>query len=289
MPHATLPPAATAPQIKAPAGACDAHVHLVGAPADFPLWDGRVEDPAPGPDFQGYLDLYRRHLDTLGFTRGVIVHSILYGADNSITFAALRAMGPDFKGVGLLPDTATAADLDLVAANQMVALRLNYVHGGILTWEGARKLAPALADRGLHIQMLLNAHKHMGSIAADIADLPCPLVIDHLGWPDLAAGVTEPGFQTLLRLVGDGHVYVKLSALYRLCDAPYTDADAHVAALVAANPAACLWGSDWPHLMLADAQMPQASALLDAFHRAVPDPGHRQQILVTNPDTLFFA
>lgn len=291
-PMAQMPPAAAAPKEAPPAGACDAHVHLVGGPNDFPLWEGRVEDPAQdangGPDFDGWLALYRDHLDALGFTKGLIVHSILYGTDNRVTVETVKRLGDGFKGVGLLPDAATDADLDGFKADNLCAVRLNYVHGGVLTWDGAKAMAPRLADRGLHIQMLLHTHMHMNDLGGDIASLPVPVVIDHLGWPDLLRGVDDAGFQTLLRLVGDGHAYVKLSALYRLCPAPYDSAAPFVAALVAANPDRCLWGSDWPHLMLNGAQMPVAASLLDAFYDVVTASAHRQAVLVDTPDRLFF-
>ena len=285
-PKAQMPPAPCLPETLAPPDACDAPVHQDAGP-EFPLWDGRVEDPAPGPDFDGWLGLYTDHLKALGFSRGLIVHSILYGTDNSVTVEAVRRMGPGFKGVGLLPDDATDADLDRFVDQNLVALRLNYVHGGVLSWEGAKALAPRLKDRGLHIQMLLNTHKHMEEIAADIRALPVPLVIDHIGWPALSLGVNAPGFQTLIELLADGRVHVKLSALYRLCDAPYSEADPFVTALVNANPEGLLWGSDWPHLMLADAKMPSAATLLDAFHRVVTATPARTQILTTNPAKLF--
>ena len=288
-PTAQMPPAPRAPQIAPPAGACDAHVHLVGGPNDFPLWDSRVEDPAPGPDFDGWIDLYGAHLDALGFNKGLIVHSILYGTDNSVTVEAVKRLGSNFRGVGLLPDDASDADLDQFADQNLKAVRLNYVHGGVLSWDGAKAMAPRLKDRNLHIQMLLHSHLHIEDLAHDIRALPVPLVIDHIGWPDLDLSIDDPGFQTLLRLVADGHAYIKLSALYRLCPAPYDRAAPFVDALAKANPDRCLWGSDWPHLMLNGARMPDAASLLDAFHDVVTAPGTRQKILCDTPDRLFFA
>ena len=88
--------------------------------------------------------------------------------------------------------------------------------------------------------MLLHSHLHMDALEHDIRALPVPLVIDHIGWPDLSLGTDDPGFQRLLGLVADGHVHIKLSAIYRLCPAPYDQAAPFVAALVAANPDACL-------------------------------------------------
>jgi len=291
-PNATLPPTPKIPKHMPHVGACDAHVHLLGSPDEFTLWEGRAENPARdadgGPDFNGWLALYRAHLDALGFSKGLIVHSILYGTDNSVTIAALKRMGPNFKGVGLLPDTASDTDLDQFVIQNLCAVRLNVVHGGVLSWDGAKAMAPRLAARNLHIQMLLHSHLHIIELADDIKALPVPLVVDHIGWPDLSRGPTDPGFQTLLRLVADGHVHVKLSALYRLCPAPYTQAAPFVAALVAANPDACLWGSDWPHLMLNGARMPHAAKLLDAFHDVVTSQDARQKILCDTPNRLFF-
>ncbi|NRA98688.1 MAG: hypothetical protein HRU32_02535, partial [Rhodobacteraceae bacterium] len=130
-PHAVAPSdPPSAPRIKAPEGAWDAHVHLVAGAGEYPLWEGRVEDPAPGPTLDDWLAIFRRHLDTLGLSKGLIVHSILYGADNSVTIEAVRRLGPGFKGVGLVTDDATDSDLDALVAANMVAVRLNYVHGG---------------------------------------------------------------------------------------------------------------------------------------------------------------
>lgn len=137
--------------------------------------------------------------------------------------------------------------------------------------------------------MLLHSHLHMEVLESDIKALPTPIVIDHIGWPDLALTPDDPGFQSLLRLVGDGHAHVKLSALYRLCPAPFDRAAPFVAALAAANPDRCMWGSDWPHLMLDGAEMPDAASLLDAFHDAVTDTDTRRKILKDTPDRLFFS
>ncbi|MEM6276558.1 MAG: amidohydrolase family protein [Pseudomonadota bacterium] len=285
MPRALMPPPSTAPQRKAPKGAVDSHLHLLGG--EFPLWEGRVEDPADDGQLDVWLDRYRAEMAALGFSRCVLVHSILYGADNSVTLAAVRRLGPAARGVGLLRDGATTAEMAAFAEAGMVAVRLNYVHGGVLSWEGAKAMAPDLADHGLHIQMLLHTHQHMAEIADDIRALPVPLVIDHLGWPDLSLGIHDPGFQTLLALLGDGHVHLKLSALYRLCSAPFVEAEPFVQAAIAANPDALLWGTDWPFLMLADAAQPNGAALLDAFDAACPSDVVREKVLVTNPARLF--
>jgi len=148
-------------------------------------------------------------------------------------------------------------------------------------------MAPRLAARNLHVQMLMHAHLHIEDLAAQVALMPVDVCFDHIGWPDLCLGVAHPGIQTLCRLLAEGKAWVKLSGLYRLCDAPYDATDSIVAALVAANPERCLWGSDWPHIMLNGAEMPRAARLLDAFHRVVTDDKTRHRILVDNPTQLY--
>lgn len=286
-PDAQMPPLPIAPHLKAPEGSVDAHVHLLAGKDEFPLWPGRVENPAPGPDLDGWLKKFRQHLDVLGFSRSVLVHSIFYGDDNSVTVEALRRLGAGFRGVGLLPDGAAEAQIDRFVDWNMTAVRLNYVHGGLLSWDGAKAMAPALRERGLHIQMLCHLDQHMIDIADDVRALPVPVVFDHVAWP---SGGLEPdgsGVDTLCALLSEGHAWVKLSGLYRLCGAPYTDADALVAKLLDANPEQCVWGSDWPHIMLNGAQMPGAATLLDALTRVTGTGELRDKVLRDNPVKLY--
>ena len=285
-PSAPLPPKPDRVANPAPPGACDTHVHILAGPDELPLNPDRTEDPAAS--FTEYLSGYRAHLAALGIAKGVIVQSIFYGTDNTVTVDAIRKMGDGFCGIGLLTDAADERLLDQFVEWRLRGVRLNHVHGGVLTWDGAKRLAPKLAERGLHIQILLHADRHMETLADDIAACPVPVVIDHVGWPtDMVGGTQTPGFRTLRRLLADGHAYVKLSGLYRLADAPYERTDDLVAALVAANPDRCVWGSDWPHIMLNGAQMPTMGDLWDAFHRAVPDEETRRKILVDTPATLY--
>ena len=283
MDNAAPPFPPTPPKTPLPTGAWDAHVHLLGGP-HHPLSPTRAENPAPGIDFDGWLSMYRAHLAALGCTKGLIVHSILYGTDNTVTLDAVRAMGPGFKGVGLLPDGAPACDIKSYAGQDIVAVRLNYVHGGVLTWDGAKAMAPALADHGMHIQMLLHADQHIAELADDIRALPVPLVIDHCGWPT-SLNPNIPAIDTLCALLTEGHVHVKLSAPYRLTH-NIAEAQPLMRKLINANPDQVLWGSDWPHIMLGDAQRPQAADLADIVSE-ITTPKERDKLFVTNPNTLF--
>ncbi len=274
------------PSTLPPQGACDAHLHLVGGRMDFPLWDNRPEDPAPGRGFRDWLDLLRTHMTTLEMSRGVVVHSVLYGDDNRVTVEALRQLGPSFRGVGLVGEDVDEARLDKLADARIRAVRMNEVFDGPLSFEAACGLAPRLAQRDMHLEMLLTADR-IAEEKERIAGLPCPVALDHLGWPDTEAGTDAPGFRAILELVSEGKVYVKLSALYRLAHAPFDAAKPFMAALAEAAPERCLWGSDWPHLLLPNEDVPDAGVLLDTFFDTVTGSDARQKILVDAPERLY--
>ena len=153
-PDSAPPRPASDPEFKAPLGSVDTHIHILSAGDEFALSETRVENPTPGLDMGGYIKAYRAQMRRLGTTRSVVVHSILYGGDNSVTLEAIRRLGiSNTRGVGLLADDASEAEIDTLRDAGVMGIRLNYVHGGILSWEGAKAMAPALAARGMHIQL----------------------------------------------------------------------------------------------------------------------------------------
>lgn len=262
-----------------PTGACDAHVHLIGD--EFPLSLKAVEQPPEG-SLEVWLERYRAHLQQMGCTRGVIVHSILYGGDNSVTLEAVRRMGPGFVGVCLVTDGATEAQIAALAEAGCRAVRLNYVHGGLLSWEGMTRLAPMLAAYGMHVEMLAHAHLHLEELAPQVASLPVEVVFDHCAWPDLSFGVETPGLAALRRLLAEREAWVKLSAPYRYDGTPDL-----FRSLAEAGPDRILWGSDWPHLMLGGVPMPDTRAGLNMVLEALPEAELRHKLFVDNPGALY--
>jgi predicted TIM-barrel fold metal-dependent hydrolase len=115
-----------------------------------------------------------------------------------------------------------------------------------------------------------------------------PVVIDHMGRSDARAGTGTPGFQSLLRAVGEGWCWSKLSGAHRLSlEAPdYPDPRPFHEALVKANPETLVWGGDWPHPHV-EGEMPDAGHLFELFQQWTPDPATRERILVSNPAKLY--
>jgi predicted TIM-barrel fold metal-dependent hydrolase len=121
-----------------------------------------------------------------------------------------------------------------------------------------------------------------------LKSLGLPVVIDHMGRSDARAGTGTEGFQSLLRAVGDGWCWAKLSGAHRISrNAPdYPDARPFHEALVRANPERLVWGGDWPHPRV-EGEMPDAGHLFELFQMWTPDRATQQRILVTNPAKLY--
>jgi predicted TIM-barrel fold metal-dependent hydrolase len=141
---------------------------------------------------------------------------------------------------------------------------------------------------GWHIQLLLRPSNIM-DLETRLAKLNTDFVIDHIGLiRPSEGGVSQPAFQSLLRLLRTGRCWVKLSGGYRISSfkPPYVDVIPLVEALVRERSDRILWGSDWPHVML-KTQMPNTTDLFDLLLDWVPDERVRTQILVDNPQALF--
>ena len=281
-----------------PAGACDCHVHVVGDPIRFPMGPDRVyTPPVASPDM--LLELQRDlHLD-----RVVLIQPSFYGTDNRAMLDALGRLGTRARGVAVVGENASAAELDAMAKAGVRGLRINLETAGEFDPAvAARKLDAAIAQcgpRDWHIQL----YTRLSVIAAlgdRLALSPVPLVLDHFAGVRAADGPAQPGFDTALALVRSGKAYVKISAAYRAskAPAPYEDVAPFAQALVSANPDRVIWGSDWPHTDAARVPGRAPSAIspflqiddglmLNQLPRWVPDAALRQKILTENPARLY--
>ncbi len=108
-----------------------------------------------------------------------------------------------------------------------------------------------------------------------------------MGRMDVRLGPTQPAFQALLRLLGTGQCWVKLSAPYRIAleGPPYAAVLPFARELLKCNPERLVWGTDWPHPDVA--VVPENPDLLDVLLDWVPDAGMRNRILVDNPAKLY--
>ncbi len=289
--HATL-------DFAMPAGACDCHTHVFGPAARFGF------DPArrytPGDAVVADLLAHQR---LLGLDRVVIVQPSPYGSDNDCTVDGMVVLGTaTARGVAVIDEETTDEALAAMHAAGMRGARVNLETAGQSDPATAAKALRWTADRvaplGWHVQTFTRLAV-IEALEATLAGLPVPLVVDHFGHARAEAGAAQPGFAALLRLLGSGRAYLKLSAPHRVAAEPDgADAAALARALIAANPDRMLWGSDWPHPGGRPGARPPPDqiepfnqvddgAALNRLARWAGDDAVLHRILVANPARLY--
>jgi predicted TIM-barrel fold metal-dependent hydrolase len=267
-----------------PARGWDCHAHLFGPYERYPLATERSYTP-PEATAEDYEALLAR----LNLSQGVLVHPSAYGDDLQLLLDALERY-PRWRGVVVI-GPSSAWPLAQLRARGVRGARFSHRSGAGVNFAGSasiedlRALAPRLADAGLHAELWTDCQALPG-IANFLRRLPVPVVIDHMGGFDARAGVDEPGFRQLLSLVEQGHVHVKLCA-YRnlLATRDADDGCMFHRALLAANPEALVWGSDWPHLRVQP--VPDAAQWLQRMRGWTADPALEERILMLNPARLY--
>jgi predicted TIM-barrel fold metal-dependent hydrolase len=262
----------------------DCHAHLFGPYARYPLAAERSYTPPEAVEAQ-YASLLQR----LGLAHGVLVHASAYGKDHTLLLDALAAR-PDWRGV-VVVQSGDALPLAGLHARGVRGARFSHRSGpgnnfaGSASFDDLLALAPQLADGGLHAELWTDT-RALPAIAAQIAALPVPLVIDHMGGFDVRAGVDDPGFRTLLDLLATGKVWVKLCAYRNLFDVPDVQAGrVFQQKMVEVNPERLVWGSDWPHLRVTPE--PDALELLAMFKDWARGDAVLQRVLQANPEALY--
>jgi len=271
-----------------PQGACDCHCHVFGPAARYPYAEPRSYTPDDAP-----LAAYLAMLDRLGFDRGVLVQPSAYGRDNRAMLDALIAEPKRLRGVAVGGGELDDATLKAWHAAGVRALRANefrrdgkpYYQNGVTLAE-VEPLVARIAALGWHLQLWVDA-RDLPELMPRLARLPLPVVVDHMGRIEHHHGTAHAGFQALLRGVGEGKLWAKLSGTYRLGATPpdYREAKPFHDALIAANPRNLVWGTDWPHPR-PEGPVPDAMRLRDVFLDWTSAP-NVQAILVDNPARLY--
>ena len=123
-----------------------------------------------------------------------------------------------------------------------------------------------------------------------IDEIPVPLVIDHMGRPDVSKGPDGPDIKAFRNLLNSREdIWFKATCPDRLDPAgdPWDLFTQAVAPLVADYPTRCLWGTDWPHPNMQDS-VPDDGHLVDIVPRIAPDAALQRQLLVDNPMALYW-
>jgi D-galactarolactone isomerase len=269
-----------APSLKAPADACDCHMHIYDS--RFPVAPYATLRP---PD--AHVDDYRLLQRRLGTARNVVVTPSTYGTDNSCTLDALAQLGGSARGVAVVDTSVSDDELKRLDRLGIRGIRFNLVQAGATRLEMLEPLSRRVNELGWHVQIHM-----LGDKIVEIDDLlqrlPSPIIFDHLGRLPQPAGTDHPAFRVISRLIDKGRTWVKLSGAYidsKVGPPSYADTTKVAEAYVKAAPERLVWGTDWPHPT--EKEKPDDAVLFDLLAAWAPDAATRRRILVENPSIFY--
>ncbi|MGW1819642.1 amidohydrolase family protein [Streptomyces sp. NPDC002125] len=281
------------PSFRLPRGTVDAHCHVFGPQAEFPFAPERKYTPCDASKTQ----LAALH-DHLGVSRAVVVQATCHGADNTAMTDAVRASGGRARGIATVRPGISDAELRELDAAGVRGVRFNFLRRLVDTSpkEDLRTIAKKIAPLGWHIVLYFES-ADLPELEGFFGSLPAPLVVDHMGRPDVNHPADGPEFDRFLRFVGAHDVWVKVTCPERLSVTgppalhgerhAYTDVVPFGRRVIEEFPDRVLWGTDWPHPNLTG-HMPDDGLLADFVPRVAVTSEQQQKLLVDNPMRLYW-
>ncbi|WIX98785.1 amidohydrolase family protein [Amycolatopsis mongoliensis] len=281
------------PDFELPHGTVDAHCHVFGPQKEFPFAPERKYTPCDASKDQ--LFALRDHL---GVARNVVVQATCHGADNSAMVDAVRSAGGRARGIATVRPDVTETELRELDAAGVRGVRFNFVKRLVdaSPKEDLSTIAKKIAPLGWHVVLYFEA-ADLPELEDFFGGLPAPLVIDHMGRPDVAKPVDGPEFARFLEFVDRNDVWVKVSCPERLTVTgppaldgerhAYTDVVPFARRVVTEFPDRVLWGTDWPHPNLKD-HMPDDGLLVDYVPQIAETAELQRKLLVDNPMRLYW-
>jgi 2-pyrone-4,6-dicarboxylate lactonase len=256
------------PRFTLPPGTVDAHCHVFGPGAEFPFAPERKYTPCDASKNQ--LFALRDHL---GISRNVIVQATCHGADNAAMVDAVQAADGRARGIATVRPDITDTELRRLDEAGVRGVRFNFVKRLVDTTpkDALATIARKITPLGWHVVIYFEA-ADLEDLQGFLGALPTPLVVDHMGRPDVTQPVDGPEFSRFLRFVEHNDVWVKVSCPERLSITgpaaldgerhAYTDVVPFARRVIEEFPDSVLWGTDWPHPNLTD-HMPDDGLLVD--------------------------
>lgn len=266
-----------------PANSCDAQAHVFGPIDRYPTRPGA----AYAPDAEANADAVERMHRTLGLERGVFVQATAYGTDNRVLVDALKGR-PNYRGIVIIDDNTTDRELRDMHEAGVRGARFNF-------WKQLKIVPSAdsfersvarISEMGWHARI-----HAVGEEWAELKDLlakpKIPMVIDHMGHPDVRGGVDHPIMRLLRDFLKRGNWWVMVSNADRFTaqDKVWDDVTPIAQSFLAAAPDRAIWSTDWPHVMYRK-PMPNDAQLLEFLFLVTPEPELRRKVLVDNPARL---
>ena len=274
------------PRFVPPPGAVDAHCHVFGPEEQFPFSSRAKYLPADAtPEM---LFALRDHL---GFSRNVIVQASCHGSDNRATLNAIAKSNGKARGVAVVDPAISEDRLEVLHLGGMRGIRFNFLKRLVDSapkdkfLEVARRL-----PKGWHVVIYFEADI-LEELRPFIDAIPVPLVVAHMGRPDVTQGPDGPDMKAFRNLLDSRpDIHFKPTCPDRLAPTrdPWNAFAEAVAPLVADYPDRCIWGTDWPHPNQQKV-LPDDGHIVDMIPRIAPTEELQRKLLVANPERLYWA
>jgi predicted TIM-barrel fold metal-dependent hydrolase len=274
------------PRFTVPPGSWDSHFHIFGPPDRFPYAERRLFTPPAAP-----IEHWLSVSSAIGIERGCVVTPGIHDMDPAVTLDAIARSEGRVCGFIRTDANLTESDVRRLHGGGIRGMRFPFAKATGRTFdENAFHVNIARIEATGWIAEFQIDGNSLEQHAELIGNVPLPTMIDQFAGIAPAGGVDQPAFRTLLDLLSKPNVYLKLMCADRqLCDGErYEDIVAMSRAVIAKAPDRIIWGSDWPHAYVFQANaVPNDGDLISMLLDFAPDEGIRNKILVDNPTRLF--
>lgn len=182
-----------------PKGAIDSHMHVIGPFDRFPLSPKSKYKPFPAT-WQEQKEIL---IGKIGFSGFVVVQATCHGTDNSVVVDALEQMQGKAAGVASVDEDVSFEELRRLDRTGVKGVRfafLPHIASETTPAEVIQRIAEKIQPLGWHVDLyfLPDAFEVMRPL---IRSLPTPVIIDHMGRPDVNVPVEKNDyFKQLLEL-----------------------------------------------------------------------------------------
>ena len=276
------------PSFQVPTGAVDAHCHVFGPAGSFPFAPERKYTPCDA----SWKQLFALR-DFLGFEKNVVVQATCHGADNSALLDVLERAKGRARGVVTVGPDISVNELQRMHNLGVRGVRFNYVKRLVDPMPDSyyRDIVDKIRPFGWHVVLYFEP-ADLRERRDFFASLNVPLVIDHMGRPDVSAPIDRPDFEMFLDFMReDSKIWCKVTCPDRLTvsgSPDYADVVPFAKKIVEEFPDRVLWGTDWPHPNM-KTEMPDDGILVDYVPAIAVTEDLQYKLLVTNPNKLYWS
>lgn len=226
-----------------PENACNSHLHII---------DPTYPNNGKAQEQKGTIAMYKKVAAQIHMPRAVFVQAKPFELDNKCLLDAIHSFGiENSRGIAVTDSTVTDQELQDWHHQGIRGLRFSIWNpaNAVVSIKDCLGLAHRIKNYDWNIQLHMSAAQLL-EYKDIILNIPCKIVIDHMGRLNPSLGLSDPAYPFICRLIDKGNTWVKLCGPYLNTkeEYPWRDAQAIAQAFSSYAPERMLFGTDWPHV-----------------------------------------